>query len=68
MSTQERSSSRCSTKAPASTSRTCLNDPTEPENLEREDGRGLFLMRKLMDRVERFSNQGNVVRMTLKRA
>src|SRR6266545_448442 len=28
-------------------------DPTTPENVEREDGRGLFLMRKLMDRVER---------------
>src|SRR2546430_15561414 len=28
-----------------------LIDPTAPENLEREDGRGLFLMRKLMDRV-----------------
>ncbi len=30
-----------------------LVDPTTPENLDREDGRGLFLMRKLMDRVER---------------
>jgi serine/threonine-protein kinase RsbW len=45
----------------------CLTDPTEPGNLEREDGRGLFLMTRLMDRIERFSNQGNVVRMTLKR-
>lgn len=45
----------------------CLTDPTEPSNLEREDGRGLFLMTRLMDRIERFSNQGNVVRMTLKR-
>jgi serine/threonine-protein kinase RsbW len=45
----------------------CLTDPTEPGNLEREDGRGLFLMSRLMDRIERFSNQGNVVRMTLKR-
>jgi len=45
----------------------CLTDPTEPENLEREDGRGLFLMTRLMDRIERFSNQGNVVRMTLRR-
>src|ERR1043166_551758 len=26
-----------------------LIDPTAPENLEREDGRGLFLMRQLMD-------------------
>jgi serine/threonine-protein kinase RsbW len=45
----------------------CLTDPTEPGNIEREDGRGLFLMTRLMDRIERFSNQGNVVRMTLKR-
>jgi serine/threonine-protein kinase RsbW len=45
----------------------CLTDPTEPGNLEREDGRGLFLMTRLMDRIERFSNQGNVVRMTLRR-
>jgi serine/threonine-protein kinase RsbW len=45
----------------------CLTDPTEPGNLEREDGRGLFLMTQLMDRIERFSNQGNVVRMTLTR-
>jgi serine/threonine-protein kinase RsbW len=45
----------------------CLIDPTQPDNLEREDGRGLYLMTRLMDRIERFSNQGNVVRMTLKR-
>jgi serine/threonine-protein kinase RsbW len=48
-------------------------DATELENLEREDGRGLFLMRKLMDGVERFdasngSDTGNVVRLTLVRA
>jgi serine/threonine-protein kinase RsbW len=45
----------------------CLTDPTQPDNIEREDGRGLFLMSRLMDRIERFSNQGNVVRMTLER-
>ena len=45
----------------------CLIDPTSAGNIEREDGRGLFLMTRLMDRIERFSNQGNVVRMTLKR-
>jgi len=44
------------------------SDPTADENLEREDGRGLFLMKQLMDRVERFDNQGNVVRLTLNRA
>jgi serine/threonine-protein kinase RsbW len=48
-------------------------DATSPENLEREDGRGLFLMRKLMDHVERFDSVtgnpgGNVVRLTLSRA
>jgi serine/threonine-protein kinase RsbW len=45
----------------------CLVDPTSPENLVREDGRGLFLMARLMDSVERFTNHGNVVRMTLRR-
>lgn len=44
------------------------SDPTTPENLLKEDGRGLFLMHRLMDRVERFSHGGNVVRLTLKRA
>jgi serine/threonine-protein kinase RsbW len=48
-------------------------DATDGDNLEREDGRGLFLMRKLMDGVERFdspagANSGNVVRLTLARA
>jgi serine/threonine-protein kinase RsbW len=48
-------------------------DATDPANLEREDGRGLFLMRALMDQVERFdtapgTTQGNVVRLTLARA
>ena len=47
-------------------------DATNPDNIEREDGRGLFLMRALMDRVERFDANdgaytGNVVRLTLTR-
>ena len=47
----------------------CTLDPTTPDHLEREDGRGLFLMRKLMDSVERFEGSpGNVVRLTLRRA
>lgn len=47
----------------------CTIDPTTPEHLENEDGRGLFLMQKLMDRVERFAGRpGNVVRLTLRRA
>lgn len=43
------------------------HDPTTAENIGREDGRGLFLMRKLMDRVERFHDNGNVIRMTVNR-
>jgi serine/threonine-protein kinase RsbW len=42
-------------------------DPTAPENLRREDGRGLYLMTKLMHEVERFNRNGNVVRLTLRR-
>jgi serine/threonine-protein kinase RsbW len=45
----------------------CTRDPTRPENVEREDGRGLFLMRQLMDSVERYDENGNVVRLTLNR-
>jgi serine/threonine-protein kinase RsbW len=45
-----------------------INDPADPGNLEREDGRGLFLMRALMDRVEQFRDGGNVVRLTLRRS
>ena len=46
----------------------CTLDPTTPDNVDREDGRGLFLMRQLMDRVERFDDdRGNVVRLTLNR-
>jgi serine/threonine-protein kinase RsbW len=47
----------------------CTTDPTTPEHLGREYGRGLFLMRKLMDRVERFEEQRrNGVRLMLRRA
>ena len=45
-----------------------LRDPNDPRNVQREDGRGLFLMRSLMDSVERFDDGGNVVRLTLRRA
>ena len=41
-------------------------DPTLPENLMNEDGRGLFLMHRLMDNVEQFRDNGNVIRLTLK--
>jgi serine/threonine-protein kinase RsbW len=47
----------------------CTVDPTTPERLQSEDGRGLFLMRKLMDRVEQIPGRGgNVIRLTLRRA
>ena len=42
-------------------------DPTTPENVMREQGRGLFLMHRLMDRVEHIRDHGNVVRLTLRR-
>lgn len=41
-------------------------DPTEPDNLERTGGRGLFLIRKLMDEVE-YNERGNAVRLLLRR-
>lgn len=47
----------------------CLRDPTTPERLSHEDGRGLYLMFQLMDEVERIHAKGrNVVRMTLRRS
>ncbi|GEM_PF-208549 len=49
----------------------CTQDPTTADNVLREDGRGLYLMRRLMDRVERFTDTApaghNVVRLTLYR-
>lgn len=46
----------------------CTVDPTTPDRILGEAGRGLFLMHKLMDRVERFDGRaGNVVRLTLRR-
>lgn len=46
----------------------CTRDPTTPERLEREDGRGLFMMRNLVDHVEQYVNGGNIVRFTVRRA
>lgn len=40
-------------------------DPTAPENLSREDGRGLFVLRHLVDEVE-FNQQGNAVCLVLR--
>lgn len=39
---------------------TNLPDPTAPENIEKENGRGIFLMRSLADDVE-FSEGGRMV-------
>jgi serine/threonine-protein kinase RsbW len=43
-----------------------LVDPTEPDHILVPGGRGVFLMRQLMDRVE-FSGPGNRVRLTKRR-
>jgi len=40
-------------------------DPTLPENLEREAGRGLFVLRHLVDHVS-FNEKGNAVCLTLR--
>ena len=41
-----------------------LPDPTLPQNITRANGRGVYLIRELMDEVE-FNEQGNRVDMTL---
>ena len=40
-------------------------DPTRPENLTKCGGRGIFLMRELLDEVS-FNDQGNQVRLVLR--
>jgi serine/threonine-protein kinase RsbW len=40
-----------------------IPDPTAPENLEKINGRGVFLMQKLSDQIEFFDN-GSVVQLT----
>jgi serine/threonine-protein kinase RsbW len=40
-------------------------DPTETENLEKVNGRGVFLMSRLADEIE-FNKKGNSVTMTFK--
>jgi hypothetical protein len=42
-----------------------LPDPTSPECLEATGGRGIFLMRKLMDEVH-YNAQGNAVTLVLR--
>ena len=41
-----------------------ISDPTLPRNRKRAGGRGIFLIRKLMDRVE-FNESGNSITMVL---
>jgi serine/threonine-protein kinase RsbW len=43
-----------------------VDDPTLPANLVRPGGRGVFLLRRLMDRVE-FNERGNEVLLYLRR-
>jgi serine/threonine-protein kinase RsbW len=42
-------------------------DPTLPENIQRTGGRGIFLIRQLMDQVE-YLGDGNAVRLVLHRS
>jgi len=37
-----------------------LPDPTSPENIEKPDGRGIFLMKNLSDNVDFFNNGSKV--------
>jgi serine/threonine-protein kinase RsbW len=46
----------------------CMVNPSDAGSVFREDGRGLFLMCSLMDRVEQLPSRANVVRLTLHRA
>jgi serine/threonine-protein kinase RsbW len=42
-----------------------VDDPTRPENIERETGRGLFVLRRLVDQVS-FNEKGNAVCLILR--
>jgi serine/threonine-protein kinase RsbW len=42
-----------------------IPDPTCPENIEKINGRGVFLMEKLSDKIEFFEN-GRIVKLTFK--
>jgi serine/threonine-protein kinase RsbW len=44
-----------------------LPDPTSPENLLRERGRGIFIMRQMMDEVDFTFDDGTVVRLVKRR-
>lgn len=45
---------------------TTLSDPTDPGHLLTPGGRGVFLMRRLVDGVE-YNREGNGVRLTVRR-
>lgn len=45
----------------------CIPDPRAPECLERAEGRGIFLIRELVDDLA-FNEEGNAICMTLHRA
>ena len=45
----------------------CIPDPTKPDCIKRPAGRGLFLIRELVDDLA-FNEQGNSICMTLHRA
>lgn len=43
---------------------TAVPDPTAPENLDKSGGRGLYLMRELLDEVT-YNDRGNEVKLVL---
>lgn len=44
---------------------TSIPDPTAPENLEKINGRGIFLMERLSDEIQ-FSDEGRIVELKFK--
>jgi len=45
-----------------------LSDPLDPQNLMKESGRGIFILKSLMDDVDfSFSPEGTAIRFTLKK-
>ncbi len=42
-----------------------IPDPTAPDNIEKINGRGIFLMKKLSDKLE-FIEKGRIVKLTFK--